>query len=135
NDSDWVKTEYRKTENLSRDPVEGRFNVPLMRQDKIIERPAVQSTLTKRYTEEAIRFMEQNKKKPFFLYFPHTFPHVPVFASEQFKGKSLRGRYGDTVEELDWSVGEVLNWLRKEKLDKNTFVFFLSDNGPWLNKK
>ncbi len=135
NDSDWIDPKYRKTENLSRDPVHGRFNVPLMRNTNIIERPATQSTLTQRYTEEAIRFMEQNKKKPFFLYFAHTFPHVPLFASEKFKGKSLRGRYGDTVEELDWSVGEVLNWLRKEKLEKNTLVIFTSDNGPWLDKK
>lgn len=135
NDSDWIDTKYRKSETLSRDPVQGRFNVSLIRGTNIIERPAVQATLTKRYTEEAIRFMERNKTKPFFLYFAHTFPHVPLFASEKFKGKSLRGRYGDAVEEVDWSVGEVLKWLREENLQKNTFVIFTSDNGPWLNKK
>jgi arylsulfatase A-like enzyme len=135
NDSDWVKTKYRNSETLSRDPLPGAFNVPLMRGTNIIERPAIQTTLTKRYTEEAIRFMEQNKTKPFFLYFAHTFPHVPLFASENFKGKSPRGRFGDAVEEVDWSVGEVLKWLRETKLDQNTFVIFTSDNGPWLMKK
>jgi arylsulfatase A-like enzyme len=135
NDSDWLDPKFRKSETMSRDPVPGRFNVPLLRGTNIIERPVIQETLTKRYTEEAIRFMEQNKKKPFFLYFAHTFPHVPLFASEKFKGKSSRGRYGDAVEEVDWSVGEVLNWLRKERLDENTFVIFTSDNGPWLDKK
>lgn len=135
NDSDWVTPELRKTETISRDPIPNSFNVPLMRGTNIIERPVDQITLTKRYTEEAIRFMEQNKKKPFFLYFAHTFPHVPLFASEQFKGKSRRGRYGDTVEEMDWSVGQVFEWLRKEKLAENTLVVFTSDNGPWINKK
>ena len=134
NDSDWVKLEYRKTETLSRHPDFHRFNVPLLRNTNIIERPVDQTTLTKRYTEEAIRFMEQNKKKPFFLYFAHTFPHVPLFASDKFKGKSPRGIFGDAVEEVDWSVGEVLNWLRKSKLEKNTLVVFTSDNGPWLSR-
>lgn len=116
------------------DPDPNWWSVSLMRGTEVIEKPADQATLTRRYTEEAIRFIRQNKKKPFFLYMPHTFPHVPLFASEQFRGKSARGIYGDTVEELDWSVGEILNALRKEKLDKNTLVVFTSDNGPWLNK-
>lgn len=134
NDSDWVKTKYRKSETLSRDPLPGAFNVPLMRGTNIIERPADQAHLTQRYTEEAIGFMEKNRDKPFFVYFAHTFPHVPVFASENFKGKSARGRYGDAVEELDWSVGQVLKFLREANLEKNTFVIFTSDNGPWLQK-
>ncbi|HON08319.1 MAG TPA: sulfatase-like hydrolase/transferase, partial [Verrucomicrobiota bacterium] len=87
------------------------------------------STLTRRYTDEAIKFIKQNKGKPFFIYFAHTFPHVPLFSS---KKDSLRGLYGDVVEELDWSVGQILQTLRDNKLDKNTFVFFTSDNGPWL---
>ncbi len=135
NDSDWVSTELRRTESMTQNPDFHSFNVPLMQNTKVIERPVDQTTLTKRYTEEAIRFMEQNKQKPFFLYFAHTFPHVPLFASPEFKGKSPRGRYGDTVEEVDWSVGEVLKWLRQAKLEKNTLVFFTSDNGPWLQKK
>jgi arylsulfatase A-like enzyme len=98
----------------------------------VVERPAVQPTLTRRYTEEALRFIRANRRKPFFLYFPHTFPHVPLFASAKFKGKSPRGLYGDTVEEIDWSVGEILKTLREEKLSSNTLVVFTSDNGPWL---
>ena len=135
NDSDWINNVVRRTDATSRTPDFHNFNVPLMRGTNIIERPVNQITLTKRYTEEAIRFMNANKKKPFFVYFAHTFPHVPLFASEKFKGKSLRGIYGDAVEEVDWSVGEVLKWLKKEKLDNDTFVFFTSDNGPWLDKK
>jgi arylsulfatase A-like enzyme len=92
------------------------------------------SALTRRYTEEAVRFIRENKKKPFFVYFAHTYPHVPLFASKKFKGTSTRGLYGDVVQELDWSVGEVLETLRKEKLSANTLVFFTSDNGPWLVK-
>ena len=106
-----------------------------MRNTQIIERPVDQTTLTKRYTEEAVRFIQEHKQEPFFLYFAHTFPHVPLFASPEFKGKSPRGRYGDAVEELDWSVGQVLEALRKSKLDENTLVFFTSDNGPWLQRK
>lgn len=108
---------------------------PLMRNDSTVEEPADQTTLTRRYTEEAVRFIKQNKSKPFFLYFPHTFPHVPLFASKSFKDKSLRGLYGDVVEELDWSVGKILEALRRNNLAENTLVFFTSDNGPWLIKK
>ena len=104
----------------------------LWRNDKKIEQPTDLSTLTKRYTEEAIHFIRENKKKPFFLYFAHTYPHVPLFASKDFQGKSPRGLFGDVVEELDWSVGQVLEVVRKEKLAENTLVFFTSDNGPWL---
>jgi len=107
----------------------------LMEGDKIIEQPVRQSTLTRRYTERAIAFIEKNKDRPFFLYFPHTFPHVPLFASKAFKGKSLRGLYGDVVEELDWSVGQVLDTLRRLRIASNTLVLFTSDNGPWLIMK
>jgi arylsulfatase A len=103
-----------------------------MRDGKIVERPADQHTLTKRYTEEAVRFIKEKKDKPFFLYLAHTMPHVPLFASKDFAGKSERGLYGDVIEEIDWSVGEVLKTLHDEKLDANTLVFFTSDNGPWL---
>jgi arylsulfatase A len=110
------------------------WNCTLMRNDQAIEQPTDLSMLTKRYTEEAVRFIQQNKKKPFFLYFAHTYPHVPLFASKAFQKTSPRGLYGDVVEELDWSVGQVLDTLRKEGLAKNTLVFFTSDNGPWLVK-
>jgi arylsulfatase A-like enzyme len=108
------------------------WNVPLLRNESQVERPADQRTLTRRYTEEALRWIEQSKDRPFFLYLPHTFPHVPLFASEAFAGKSPRGLYGDVVEELDWSVGQVLDLLRRTGLAENTLVFFTSDNGPWL---
>ena len=109
------------------------FNVPLMRDEKIIERPADQNTVTKRYTEEAVKFMKANKDHPFFVYLPHSMPHIPLFVSEQFRGKSIRGLYGDVIEEIDWSVGQVLDTLRELELDKNTLVVFTSDNGPWLS--
>ena len=108
------------------------WNAPLYRDDQIIERPTDQTTLTRRYTDEAVKFIQSHKAKPFFLYFPHTFPHTPLFASKDFAGRSPRGIYGDVVEELDASVGKVLDTLRQEKLAENTLVFFTSDNGPWL---
>lgn len=108
------------------------FNVPLMRNEEIIERPADQNTIVKRYTEEAVKFIAENRKKPFFLYLAHSLPHVPLFASDDFRGKSERGLYGDVVEEIDWSVGRIMETLKKEKLDKKTVVIFTSDNGPWV---
>ena len=108
--------------------------VPLMRQDEVIEYPVDQSTLTKRYTEEAVSFIKENKDEPFFLYVAQTMPHVPLYASPNFKGKSARGLYGDVIEELDWSMGEILNTLESLNLDENTLVIFTSDNGPWRLK-
>ena len=108
------------------------FQVPLMRNTEILERGPDQTQLARRYTEEALKFINEKKDGPFFLYFAHNFPHVPLFASEKFRGKSLRGLYGDVVEELDWSVGQVLQTLRDLGIDKNTLVVFSSDNGPWL---
>lgn len=116
----------------STDPPRDGWNVPLMRGAEVVERPADQTTLTKRYTEDALKFIAEKKQGPFFLYLAHTFPHVPLFASPGFKGKSRAGLYGDTVEELDWSVGEITGALRREGLAGNTLVFFTSDNGPWL---
>lgn len=112
-------------------PADG-WNVPLIRNNEIIEQPVDQTTLTKRYTAEAARFIRERKREPFFLYFAHTFPHVPLFASPDFRGKSRRGIYGDAVEELDWSVGQVIAALRTEGVAERTLVFFTSDNGPWL---
>jgi len=95
---------------------------------------ANQDSITFTYTQEAIRFIEKNKDRPFFLYLPHNMPHVPLGASANFKGKSANGLYGDVIEELDWSVGEVLKKLDELGLDKNTIVVFSSDNGPWLTE-
>ena len=108
---------------------------PLMENETVIEEPADQATLTRRYTERALQFIHDQRKGPFFLYFPHTFPHVPLFASERFKGTSSRGLYGDVVQELDWSVGRIIDALHREGLARETFVFFTSDNGPWLTQK
>jgi len=108
------------------------FNVPLLRNSEIIERPADQTTITKRYTEEAVSFIEENQEAPFFLYLAHSMPHVPLYRSKNFENKSLRGIYGDVIEELDWSVGEILAALKRNGLDENTLVVFTSDNGPWL---
>lgn len=108
------------------------YNVPLMRDEAVIERPADQNTITRRYTEEAVKFIHANKDRPFFVYLPHSMPHIPLFVSQPFRGKSVRGLYGDVIEEIDWSVGQVLDALRELKLDKNTLVVFTSDNGPWL---
>lgn len=96
-----------------------------------VEEQATLETLTPRYTEEALRFIEQSKGSPFFLYMPHTYPHIPLGASTRFRGKSPNGIYGDVMAELDWSVGEILSTLRKNGLDQNTLVLFSSDNGPW----
>ncbi len=92
-----------------------------------------QGLLTKRYTERAVNFIKKNKNKPFFLYVPHSMPHVPIYASPAFKGKSKQGLYGDVMMEMDWSVGEILKSLKDNGLDNNTLVIFTSDNGPWLN--
>ncbi len=108
------------------------WNVPLMRDEEIVERPADQTTITRRYTEEAVSFIREHQAEPFFVYLPHNLPHVPLFRSPEFEGVSRRGYYGDVIEEIDWSVGQVLDAVRDLGLDENTFVFFSSDNGPWL---
>jgi arylsulfatase A-like enzyme len=113
-------------------PPEDGWNVPLLRDGMVVEQPADQRALTKRYTAEAAGFIAESKDRPFLLYLAHTFPHVPMFASSAFKGKSRAGIYGDAVEELDWSVGQVLDALKREGVAENTLVFFTSDNGPWL---
>jgi arylsulfatase len=96
-----------------------------------LEEPAVLETLTPRYTDQAVRFIDRSKDRPFFLYMPHTFPHIPLAASRRFRGKSGLGLYGDVIEELDWSVGEVFKAIKRNGLDNDTMVMFSSDNGPW----
>ncbi|HOV32527.1 MAG TPA: sulfatase [Candidatus Hydrogenedens sp.] len=106
--------------------------LPLIEGDKVIETNPDQSKLTTAYTERAIDFIKRNKGNPFFLYLPHSMVHVPIHVSERFKNKSGAGLYGDVVQEIDWSVGEILKSLRDTGLDENTLVIFTSDNGPWL---
>lgn len=132
NDMDWTGAnvpEERRPKTMA--PKVEYWNVPLMRDNDIIERPAQQSTLTRRYTDEAIAFVRRNRNRPFFLYLAHSMPHMPLFPSGEFAGKSLRGRYGDVIEEIDWNVGRLLDTLRQMQLDRQTLVVFTSDNGPW----
>lgn len=103
--------------------------LPLLRNNTVIEAPVDQNTITKRYTEEAIRFITANRDKPFFLYLPHTMPHNPVHSSEAFRGKSANKGYGDCVEEIDWSTGRIVQTLKKLDIDDRTLVVFTSDNG------
>ncbi len=104
--------------------------LPLMRNEKIIETEPDQAQLTKRYTEEAVKFIRDQKDQPFFLYMPHTMIHFPLAASADFKGKSQMGFIGDTIEEIDWSVGQIMRTLDELKLNEQTLVIFTSDNGP-----
>lgn len=119
--ADFIPTEY--------------YNVPLMRNTEIIERPANQNTITKRYTEEAITFIKDHKEQPFFIYLAHNLPHIPLFASDEFRGTSERGLYGDVIEEIDYGVGQIISALEEEGIADNTIVVFTSDNGPWLSFK
>jgi len=104
----------------------------LYRGKQIIEDPVDQTTLTERYTAEAVRFIEENSDNPFFLYLPHSFPHVPLFVSPRFDGHSDAGLYGDVVETIDWSTGEIVAALERAGLSENTLIIFTSDNGPWF---
>ena len=131
NDMDRVADSPRGREAFWHPKVE-YWNCPLMRDTKVVERPADQTTITKRYTAEAIRFIRENKDRPFFVYLAHNLPHVPLFRSKEFEGKSLRGLFGDVIEEIDHGVGQILEVLRDLKLDEKTLVVFTSDNGPWL---
>jgi len=130
---------FAERKNLFMNPKLEYWNVPLIRSQQgsksiIVEQPADQRMLTKRYTSEAVSYIERHAKssKPFLLYVAYTMPHVPLFRSEEFAHRSKGGRYGDVVEEIDWSVGEIRNALEATGLEKNTLVVFSSDNGPWL---
>jgi arylsulfatase A-like enzyme len=113
---------------------EARFPpLPLIAGEKIMGHDPDQSQLTTWYTEHAVEFIAKNKERPFFLYLAHSMPHVPLHVSAKFRGKSERGLYGDVIEEIDWSVGQVLGALKEHGLDERTLVLFTSDNGPWLS--
>jgi arylsulfatase A len=111
-------------------------HLPLVEGEKVIN-PMVtgkdQEQLTTQYTERAVDFINRNKEKPFFLYVPHSMVHVPLYVSEKFKGKSKAGLFGDVVMEVDWSVGQILDAIRDNKIEKRTLVIFTADNGPWLS--
>ncbi|MDW3193202.1 MAG: sulfatase [Cytophagales bacterium] len=108
------------------------YNVPLFENEKVIERPANQHTITRRYTEKALEFIEKKQEEPFFLYLAQSLPHIPLFVHEDFHGSSKQGLYGDVIQEIDWSVGKILRKLEELALDQHTIVVFTSDNGPWL---
>ena len=105
--------------------------VHLIRNDTVIEQDTDMSQLTRRYTDEAIGFIKRSKNRPFFVYLPHTMPHIRLERSEPFKDKSRGGIYGDVIEEIDWNVGRIFETLKEEGLNESTYVFYMSDNGPW----
>ncbi len=124
--------------NSSRDEIKKkgiREFVPLFEDDKIIEYPCDQSTLTQRYFDKAINFIDSSNDAPFFAYITPSMPHVPLFASKKFEGTSERGLYGDVIEEIDWYVGKLIKHLKEKGVYNNTMIFFASDNGPWLGYK
>lgn len=107
----------------------------LMENEEVFEHPAGQATLTERYTDRAVRFIRENKDRPFFLYLPHTMPHLPLAVSERFVGKSEGGAYGDVIECIDWSTGRIVDAVRELGLAENTILVFTSDNGPWVSRR
>jgi uncharacterized sulfatase len=135
-----VQEEIARRQALYLDPRNDYWNVPLVRSerspggfvDEVVERPARQASLTRRYTDEAVAFIRRHQTQPFFLYLPYTMPHTPLFPGDGFAGGSRGGRYGDVVEELDWSVGAIVDALEELNLAADTLVVFTSDNGPWL---
>lgn len=123
-------------ENRFKFPGAYKNKVPLMRDSVCIEMPVDQSTITQRYATESIQFITEsvNQEKPFFLYLANSMPHVPLYASPEFKGKSKRGLYGDVIEEIDYNIGRIVDHLKQLNIDKNTIIIITSDNGPWLVK-
>ena len=114
-------------------PKGGGFpDLPLMSNEQVLEINPDLTKLTSTYTQQAVNFIRENRSRPFFLYLAHNMPHVPLFPGKEYKGKSRRGLYGDAVEEVDWSVGQVMKTLKELNLEQDTMIFFASDNGPWL---
>ncbi len=122
---------FERTYENIRHATSSDFPISLYRDRSAIETPVYQPTLTKRYTEEAVRWIEEHADRPFLLFLGHSMPHVPIYRSPQFEGHSNAGLYGDVVEELDWSVGEITRALDREKISASTLLWFSSDNGPW----
>ncbi len=133
NDMDWNLPEGMANRTAYFNPEVAYWQVPLMRDEEELERPAEQRTVTRRYGEEAAAFIKRHQGQPFFLYLPHTMPHMPLFRSAAFEGHSAGGIYGDVIEEIDDAVGMVLDTLDRLGLSENTLVVFTSDNGPWTS--
>ena len=130
---EWAGLPYSNDNGPLHPTVRGIPPLPFHENDAVVETDPDQSQFTRRFTEKAAAFIRANRDRPFFLYVPQVMPHVPIFASERFKGRSRRGLYGDVVEELDWSVGEILAALEEAGVVDDTLVLFLSDNGPFLS--
>ncbi len=118
-------------------PSENKYahSLPLFRDKTIVEWEPDQHQLTKRFTEAAVDFIDRHHDEPFLVYLPHSMPHIPIYASEDFAGTSARGLYGDVIEEIDWSAGEIRGALARHGIENDTLVIFTSDNGPWLPYK
>jgi len=130
NDTGEGKFRWRESHQIYDQP-----EIPLMRNEEVIEQPVLQNTLTQRYTGEIVKFIKENRKKPFFIYYASTMPHSPISASDTFLGKSKNGLYGDVIEEIDWSVGEIIKTLEDLDIINNTVIIFASDNGAPGNQK
>jgi len=132
--NEWLGIPYSNDNSKFHPSLAGEMPpLPLHDGEKVVETDPDQSRFTQRFTARAIDFIERNAARPFFVYLPHVMPHVPIFASGKFKGRSQAGLYGDVMEELDSSVGDILATLRRLKLDEQTLVIFMSDNGPFLS--
>ena len=132
NDMDKINNNNYWSEYENKELSSDSYNVPLMENFDIIERPVDQTTITSRYVDKTLQLINNYKNDNFFIYLSHTLPHIPLYASKRFLGKSKRGLYGDVIEEIDYGVGLIINELKKLNLDKKTIVVFTSDNGPWL---
>lgn len=132
-DQEFVKQNLKKRDAINKSPLKER--VPLFFNESIVEYPANQATLTERYFESAIDFIKKANNEPFFIYLTPAMPHIPLYTTEAFRNKSKGGLYGDVVEEIDFYMGRLLDYLETNNLDENTLVIFTSDNGPWLDKK
>ena len=135
NDMDPIQGEDRNLDRVWQSRTALPWNVPLMRNEIIVERPAQQQTLTRRCTEEAVRFIRDHANRPFFLYMPHTMPHVPLYVEDEFYDPDPQQAYAATLAEIDWSVGQVLEAIEEAGVEEQTLVVYTSDNGPWLGKK
>ena len=132
NDMDKINNNNYWSEYKNKELSSKSYNVPLMENFDIIERPVDQTTITSRYVDKTLQLINNYKNDNFFIYLSHNLPHIPLYASKRFLGKSKRGLYGDVIEEIDYGVGLIINELKKLNLDKKTIVVFTSDNGPWL---
>ena len=132
NDMDKINNNNFWSEYENKELSSDSYNVPLMENFDIIERPVDQTTITSRYVDKTLQLINNYKNDNFFIYLSHNLPHIPLYASKRFLGKSKRGLYGDVIEEIDYGVGLIINELKKLNLDKKTIVVFTSDNGPWL---